>query len=142
MASRKTTAAPAKETAVKKAEPAKAEETVKETLTKQASAREEQKGSEKKTPAKKAAAQKTAVKTAPKTAKTGKTEKEAASQKVYIQFAGREVLTEDILEKVRNEWVAEGHRVSSIKSLELYVKPEENTAYYVLNGKVTGSVEF
>ena len=26
-----------------------------------------------------------------------------------------------------------------IQSIELYVKPEENTAYYVINGDVTGS---
>ena len=29
--------------------------------------------------------------------------------------------------------------VKDIQSIELYVKPEENTAYYVINGDVTGS---
>ena len=35
---------------------------------------------------------------------------------------------------------AAGHRLSSIKSLDVYIKPEDYTAYYVINGKVTGKV--
>ena len=30
-------------------------------------------------------------------------------------------------------------KVSDLKSVELYVKPEENQAYYVINGEHTGS---
>ena len=29
-----------------------------------------------------------------------------------------------------------------IKTLELYVKPEDNAVYYVVNGTVTGQIEF
>lgn len=34
-----------------------------------------------------------------------------------------------------------GHRASSIKTLDLYVKPEDGAAYYVINGKETGKIE-
>ena len=31
--------------------------------------------------------------------------------------------------------------MSSIKTIRLYVKPEEQKAYYVINDKATGSIE-
>lgn len=96
-----------------------------------------------KAPVKKAAApKKTVTKTAtPKTAKTASTQKETVSQNVYIQFAGKEIRTEALVEQVTKAWVEEGHRASSLKNLDLYVKPEESAAYYVVNGKETGKIE-
>lgn len=95
---------------------------------------------EEKAPAKKAAAPKKAAE--PKNAaKTAKATKETVSQNVYVQFAGKELKTEDLVEQVKAIWTAEGHRASSIKSLEVYVKPEDMAAYYVINGKATGKIE-
>ncbi len=44
------------------------------------------------------------------------------------------------MDKARAAYVAEGHRASSIKSLRLYIKPEERKAYYVINEKSAGSI--
>ena len=44
-------------------------------------------------------------------------------------------------EKVKAQVVAEGVKASAIKSLNIYVKPFENAAYYVANGDVTGRVD-
>ncbi len=46
-----------------------------------------------------------------------------------------------MVEQVKALWTAEGHRASSIKSLEVYVKPEDMAAYYVINGKENGKIE-
>lgn len=90
-------------------------------------------------PAKKTAAKKeTAKKETAK--KTVKAEKPAVTQNVYVQFAGLEISTADLTAKVTEEWVALGHRASSIKSLDLYVKPEDMAAYYVINGKESGKI--
>ena len=95
-------------------------------------------------PAKKTAAKKETAKkeTAKKTTakKTVKAEKPAVTQNVYVQFAGLEISTADLTAKVTEEWVALGHRASSIKSLDLYVKPEDMAAYYVINGKESGKI--
>ena len=132
---------------VKKTAPAKAAETA-AALVKDAAEKAEpaktapvkEAVKEDKAPAKKAAApKKAAAKTT--TTKTAKTVKEAASQNVYIQFAGKEVKTEELVEQVKALWTAEGHRASSIKSLEVYVKPEDMAAYYVINGKENGKIE-
>ena len=73
--------------------------------------------------------------------KTEKTEKKEAVQNVYVQFAGKEILTADLVAQVTEKWVALGHRASSIKELNLYVKPEDSAAYYVINGKESGKIE-
>ena len=129
--SKESAATPAKAAAAKAA-PAKEEKApVKKTEVK-----------EEKAPAKKAEApKKAAPKTAAKTTKTVKTAKETVSQNVYVQFDGKEVKTEELVEQVKAIWTGEGHRASSIKSLEVYVKPEDAAAYYVINGKDTGKIE-
>ena len=132
---------------VKKTAPAKAAETaaalVKDAAEKAEPAKtapvKEAAVKEEKAAAPKKAAPKAAAKTT--TTKTAKTVKEAASQNVYIQFAGKEVKTEELVEQVKALWTAQGHRVSSIKSLEVYVKPEDAAAYYVINGKENGKIE-
>lgn len=81
-----------------------------------------------KTTTKKAAAPKKAAKTA------------AAEKKVnmVLQFGGNEYNTDDILEKIKADIQAETGR-KTYKTLDIYVKPEDKIAYYVVNGK-PGSV--
>ena len=118
---------------VKTAEPVKAEKPA-ETKAEPVKAEPAKKTATKKETAKKETAKKTTAK------KTVKAEKPAVTQNVYVQFAGLEISTADLTAKVTEEWVALGHRASSIKSLDLYVKPEDMAAYYVINGKESGKI--
>ena len=43
---------------------------------------------------------------------------------------------------VKKAWTEAGHKVGDMKTMELYIKPEENSVYYVINGTETGKVEF
>ena len=43
---------------------------------------------------------------------------------------------------MKKAWTASGKKVGDIKTMDLYIKPEETTVYYVINGTETGSVEF
>ena len=64
-----------------------------------------------------------------------------ATADVYIQFMGREVYTKNILSNVRRIWTDElGKKEKDLKDIKIYIKPEENKAYYVINGDITGSV--
>lgn len=123
---------------VKTEAPVKAEKPAEKTVDKKAEAKAEAAAKAEKPakaePAKKTAAKKTAAK------KTVKAEKPAVTQNIYVQFAGNEFLTSDLVAKVTENWVALGHRASSIKSLDLYVKPEDMAAYYVINGKESGKI--
>ena len=60
---------------------------------------------------------------------------------VILQYAGREVQASDWTQKVKELWKAEGKAEADLKEIKLYVKPEENTVYYVVNGDTTGSFE-
>lgn len=73
-------------------------------------------------------------KAAPKAAKAPKVEKTAASAvKVFVEYQGKQMDVDAILEAVK---AAAG--VKRAKSLEVYVKPEDGAAYYVVNGKDSG----
>ena len=67
--------------------------------------------------------------------------KETAAPEVYVQFGASESSVQAAVEKIRTEYVAQGHRASSTKSLKVYLKPEDNAAYYVINDKVAGRVD-
>lgn len=71
-----------------------------------------------------------------------KTTKKAAAKvesKVFVQFEGNQVEISDIAAKAAKAY-QDAHKDAEIKSLEVYVKPEENVAYYVVNGE--GSEDF
>lgn len=63
------------------------------------------------------------------------------TENIIIQTAGMEYDAGKIAADVRAAWVAEGHRESSIKKLNIYINMDERKAYYVINDKNTGYVE-
>ena len=91
----------------------------------------------KKAAEKKPAAKKTAGK---KTAET-KAEAQEPVSSVILQYAGREVQAEDWTRRAKEAWTAAGKAEKEIKAIKLYVKPEENMVYYVVNEEMTGSFE-
>lgn len=123
-------AAPVKEAEVKKAEVKKAAPAAK---------------AEKKAPAKKAPAKKAEVKKA--AAPAAKEEKKAPVKKaakveetVNFQFSGKSYTPDDLMKIFRDVWKYDMNgREEDIRNVELYVKPEENTTYFVVNGSITGS---
>ena len=72
------------------------------------------------------------------------TEKKTATKKqtVYVQFAGKEVTTTDVIAMVKKVWTEEmGNKVKDMIDVKVYIKPEESAAYYVINDEVTGSIQ-
>ena len=62
-------------------------------------------------------------------------------EELVIQYGVMEWKGAELMERAKAAYAAEGHRISSIKSLSLYVKPEERKAYSVVNEKTTGSID-
>ena len=54
---------------------------------------------------------------------------------VVVQFAGKEVTEKDLIAAVKKAYTKKGNKVGDIKTIEIYVKPEESAAYYVVNGE-------
>ena len=136
MAGRKSTKTAAKttETVVAEAIEPKAEEIKTEEIaeTKATEPQEEPK----KAPAEEAPK---AAKTAAKKAAPKATGKKAVESVLHVQYAGRSYSQEDLLKIARDVWKYDLKRkVGELESVEMYVKPEENKVYYVMNGEVSG----
>ena len=121
----------AKKTAATKTAPVQTEEIVKV---------EETVKVEKKPAAKKA--EKEVKEVAEKKPAAKRTTKKAVKTTLVVQAAGKEVSMEDAIARVKEAWVAAGNKEADVKEIALYVKPEENAIYYVVNGDVTGRVDF
>ena len=85
----------------------------------------------------KPAADKTSKTTVKRTGTRGrKKASEETVEETYFQFDGvGDILAEDVKERVKEAYKAEGHRVAMIHTLQIYVNVNESRAYYVINGK-------
>lgn len=106
----------------KKAEPAAAKKTAKKETVKKTTAK---KASEEKAPAKKekASAKKAELQT-----------------ELHVQFADQSLTQDDLVKIAKDVWEYDlNQKAGDLESIELYVKPEERRAYYVMNKDFTGS---
>ena len=62
------------------------------------------------------------------------------SPEVVLQYRGYEVNVDRVTERVKEHYYAKGYKRGSISNLQIYAKPEEFTAYYVINDGVVGKV--
>lgn len=94
-----------------------------------------------------APAKKAATAAIPKEEKQAAVKKPAATrrkaaakpgQEVYIQFGAGEWNVSELVERVKADYMAQGH--AAPKKVSVYVKPEDGRVYYVVNDDHTGSV--
>lgn len=71
----------------------------------------------------------------------GKATRSEAVPVVYVQYQGAEEKVEDLVAAAKAAFAAERPR-TKVTDLKLYVKPEERAAYYVVNEKFAGRVDF
>ena len=133
-AEEKKEAAP-KAAAVKKEAAPKAAAAKKETAPKAAAAKKE--AAPKAAAAKKEAAPKAAAKKAPAKKAAKKAEMKSA---LHIQFSGKSYSQEELEKMAKDVWKYDlKQKARELTSIDLYVKPEENMVYYVMNQEFTGS---
>ena len=140
MATTKKTAPEAAKTETAKVEAVKAAEAVAETVTAvdtkaeevAAAPAKETKAPAKKT-TKKAAAKKTTTKKTAKKEEAVEVAAPAATTEIFVEYNGVQVSGEEIVRLVK------GSYGKDVTDLKIYVKPEDNRAYYVADGEA-GSV--
>ena len=134
-ATKKTTTAAVKTEAVK-AEAPMAEAVVKEAVKEEAP---KAKASVKKTAAKKTGSAKKETKKATTTRKAA-TKKAELKTELQVQFDGKSYTQEDLVKIAKDVWKYDlKQKVGDLTSIQLYVKPEEGVAYYVMNTEFAGS---
>jgi len=53
----------------------------------------------------------------------------------YVQYQGKEVFQQTILEKLYDEWL-KSNKLSEIKTIDIYLKVEEDMAYCLINSEI------
>ncbi len=108
-----------------KAEPVKA---IEKTEVKEVKKPETENATVKKPEAKKTAAKKPAAK------------KAELKSTLHVQFEGKSYSEEDLLKMAKDVWKFDlKQKARELSSVELYVKPEENMVYYVMNKEFMGN---
>lgn len=110
----------------------------KETTTKRTAAAKKETAPKKETAAKKAAAKKETTKKETTAKRT--TSKKEIKINAIVEHYGKQIGEQDIIANVKKAWTNAGRVEKDIKSIELYIKPEENAVYYVINETETGAV--
>lgn len=62
--------------------------------------------------------------------------------KAVVEYYGKQVEEKDMIAAVKKAWTKSGRKIADIKTIDLYIKPEEGAVYYVINGIDTGAVAF
>ena len=136
-----------KEPAAKKEAPAKkAEEKKPEVKKPEAKKPETKKAEVKKAETKKPEAKKTEAKKAgekkPEAAKAEVKKEAGIKEELNIEYAGSSYSKEELMNKALKVWTSVLKRGrNELHTMELYIKPQEKTVYYVFNGRRKGSFD-
>ena len=122
----------------------KANTTTAATAVKTTAKPEEKKDETKNTAAQKtpAAGSKASKKTTRKAAKRGAKSAAERTIELQVQFDGKNDVTyTSLVNHVKAWWKSQGKRETSMKSLNIYVKPEDSMAYCVINDKINYDID-
>ncbi len=64
----------------------------------------------------------------------------SAKKNIVLQFEGRERTEAGILGLIRTDLSEKGVKDEEIEVVDIYIKPEEETAFYVVNKSIEGQV--
>ena len=65
-----------------------------------------------------------------------------AKKNIVIQFQGRERQDQNLLDQIKQDVLKQGMNDEDIQELDVYVKPEEQMVYYVVNKELNGQISF
>lgn len=59
---------------------------------------------------------------------------------LFVEYEGKSIDEKELYRKIKEQWVEEGKKVKDLLTISLYLKPEENAAYYVINDSLSGKI--
>lgn len=65
-----------------------------------------------------------------------------AKKNVVIQYEGRERLEQNLVDQVRRDILRQGVKDEEIEEVNIYIKPEESSVFYVVNKEIQGQIPF
>ena len=62
-------------------------------------------------------------------------------QQMFLQFNEQEVELSAVEANVKKDWKEAGKKLTDIETLDIYIKPQEGKAYYVVNRATEGRID-
>jgi hypothetical protein len=59
---------------------------------------------------------------------------------IFVEYCGKQTEDKAMIAAVKKAWTDGGNKVGDIKTMQLYIKPEEDAVYYVINESTSGKV--
>lgn len=61
----------------------------------------------------------------------------------YFEFNGMQINSDEMIERTKEAYLAEGGKLEDVKSVKVYINANERRAYYVINGQAESKfIEF
>lgn len=68
-------------------------------------------------------------------------ERDLMKTQLFVQYQGSEVSEQDIVNEIKQWWKDQDKLVKDLKTLDMYVKPEDKKVYFTVNGDLQGSLD-
>ncbi len=65
-----------------------------------------------------------------------------AEKNIVVQFRDKERRTEELLQLIKKDALEKGLKDSDFDKVDIYIKPEDQKVFYVVNGEINGSIDF
>ncbi|MBQ3797677.1 MAG: hypothetical protein II842_15610 [Butyrivibrio sp.] len=66
----------------------------------------------------------------------------SAQKNIVVQYHEKERRTDELLQLIKKDAMSKGLSDADFTKVDVYIKPEDQRVFYVINGDVNGSVEF
>lgn len=71
----------------------------------------------------------------------GEAMSDTIKSEIFVQYRQNEAEMDAVVKRIKEQYVRKGHTEEDIETLQVYVKPEDYAAYYVINDIEVGKVE-
>jgi hypothetical protein len=65
-----------------------------------------------------------------------------AQKNIVVQYRNRDKKTDEILQQIKEDALSKGFSEADFAKIDVYIKPEDNKVFYVVNDKLNGSIDF
>jgi hypothetical protein len=65
-----------------------------------------------------------------------------AQKNIVVQYQNRDKKTDEILLQIKEDALSKGFSEADFAKIDVYIKPEDNKIFYVINDKLNGSIDF
>ena len=65
-----------------------------------------------------------------------------AQKNIVVQYQNRDRKADELLQQIKEDALSKGFSETDFAKIDVYIKPEDNKVFYVINDKLNGSIDF